>query len=153
MIGIIAALDEKRVIGKDGKLPWHISEDLKNFKRLTSGSTVIMGRKTFESIGKPLPNRNNIVVSTTMQPTEGLDVCTSLPGAIEKAKSYGQDIFIIGGARAYEEGLNVADKLFLSYVKGVHDGDTYFPEFNEEDWIVESREAFDEFELVVYVRK
>ncbi|HLF54156.1 MAG TPA: dihydrofolate reductase, partial [Candidatus Nanoarchaeia archaeon] len=75
MISIIAAMAKNRVIGKDNKLPWSIPDDLKNFKKLTTGNTIIMGRKTFESIGKPLPNRNNIVVSSTMQPLNGVQVC------------------------------------------------------------------------------
>lgn len=152
MISIIAALDPNRVIGKDGKLPWHISEDLKNFKRLTSGATVIMGRRTFESIGRPLPNRNNIVISTTMQPQAGIDVCRSLPEAIEKAKSYNKDIFIIGGSRAYREALPIADRMYLSFVKKEYDGDAYFPEFDESKWKITDRKDFEEFELVAYER-
>jgi len=150
---IIAAMTKKRVIGKDNKLPWHISEDLKNFKRLTTGNTIIMGRKTYDSIGKPLPNRHNIVVSRTVSSIDGADVCHSFDEAIEKAKSYGKDIFIIGGSSMYTLALPIADKMFISHVKQEVEGDAFFPEYDESDWEVESKEDHEEFELVVYVRK
>ncbi len=153
MICIIAAMDKNRVIGKDNKLPWRISDDLKNFKKLTTGNTVIMGRKTFESIGKPLPNRNNIVISTSMPQTAGIDVCNSFEESIIKAKSYGKDIFIIGGAAVYEQAIPFADKMYISYVKGEYKGDVFFPEFDEKAWHVENKEEHAEFDLLVYVRK
>jgi len=157
-ITIIAALTKDRVIGKDNALPWYIPEDLKNFKKLTSGNTVVMGRKTYESIGKPLPNRNNIVVSRSVPSIEGVDVCSSLEVAIEKARSYGKEIFIIGGASIYELALPFADKMYLSYVKVNYKGDTYFPKFNQDGWNVISQRKYnegklDEFDLVIYERK
>ena len=153
MIAIIVAMDKNRVIGKNNQLPWHISDDLKNFKKLTSGNTVIMGRKTFESIGKALPNRNNVVISTSMQPVQGIDVCKSFEEGIMKAKSYGKDIFIIGGATVYEQAISFAERMYVSYVKGEYAGDAFFPEFDENEWHIEKKEEFPEFELVVYVRK
>lgn len=153
MIAIIAAMAPNRAIGKDNKLPWRISEDLKNFKRLTSGNTVVMGRKTFESIGKPLPNRNNVVISSSFPATPGIDVCQTVDEALEKARSYRKDVFIIGGSSIYQQTIPLADKMYLSYVKKEYDGDTFFPEFDESEWKIESRENFAEFELVVYVRK
>ena len=153
MINIIVAMDKNRVIGKNNRIPWHISEEVKNFKELTSGNTVIMGRKTFESIGKPLPNRNNIVLSTSMSQLQGIDVCKTFEESIIRAKSYGKDIFIIGGAAVYEQAIPLAGKMFISYVKGEYDGDVYFPEFDEKEWHVEKKEAHSEFELLVYVRK
>ena len=152
MISIIAALTSERVIGKDNKLPWHISDDLRNFKSLTSGNTVVMGRKTFESIGRPLPNRNNVVVSSTLQPSEGIFVCRSLEDAIETSKNFGKEIFIIGGSNIYAQSLEFADRMYLSYVKKNYEGDTFFPEFDESDWRVVERQDFPEFELVVYER-
>src|SRR3990172_100449 len=116
MMNIIVAMDKNRVIGKNNEIPWHISEEVMNFKKLTSGNTVIMGRKTFESIGRPLPDRNNIVVSTSMPQTAGIDVCNSFEESIIKAKSYGKDIFVIGGATVYEQALPLADKMYISYV-------------------------------------
>jgi len=157
-ITIIAALTKDRVIGKDNNLPWHISEDLQNFKKLTSGNTVVMGRKTYESIGKPLPNRKNIVVSRSVSSIEGVDVCSSLEDAIEKAKSYGKEIFIIGGASIYEMAIPLADKMYLSYVKVNYKGDTYFPKFDKDVWDVVSERTYnegkdEEFNLVIYKRK
>ncbi len=153
MINIIAAMTKSRVIGKNNKLPWHIPEDLQNFKRITSGNTIIMGRKTYESIGRPLPNRNNIVISRDMPPTQGLEVCRSVQEALEKAKNYGKDIYIVGGSSIYEQTIPIADKMYLSYIKKDYDGDAFFPEFNEADWEIEKREQHEEFELVVYKRK
>lgn len=153
MIIIIAAMAKNRVIGKDNKLPWHIAEELKNFKRLTTGNTIIMGRKTFESIGKPLPNRNNIVVSTSMNQIAGITVCKTITEALEKAKLYSKETFVIGGGAIFEQTIQIADKMYISYVKGDYDGDAFFPEFNEKEWDVEKKEEYPEFELVVYVRK
>ncbi len=153
MINLIVAMTKDRVIGKDNQMPWHISEDLKNFKRLTTGNTVIMGRNTYFSLGKPLPNRNNIVISHEKMDAEGVDVCYSIDEALEKARSYNTEIFIIGGAMIYKTMLAYAERLYISYVKKDYDGDTYFPEFNEDDWVVESRQDFEEFEFVVYIKK
>ncbi len=153
MMSIIVAMDKNRVIGKNNRIPWHISEEVKNFKKLTTGNTVIMGRKTFESIGKPLPKRNNIVISSSMQQTQGIDVCKTIEEGIMKAKSYGKDIFIIGGGTVYEQTLSLADKMYISYVKGEYDGDAFFPEFDEKEWHIEKKEEFPDFELVIYVRK
>ena len=152
-IAIIAAMTKAHIIGKNNQLPWHIAEDLQNFKKLTAGNTVIMGRKTYESIGRPLPNRNNIVVSTMMPATDGVTICKTVPEAIEKAKAFQKDIFIIGGATIYEQTLPLADRVVISYIKKDYDGDTYFPNFSENGWNIEKREDHDEFELVVYTRK
>jgi dihydrofolate reductase len=153
MISIIAAMGKNRVIGKNNKLPWHIADDLKNFKKLTSGNVVVMGRKTFESIGKPLPNRVNIVISSSMPETEGIIVCQDVPSALEKARSYKKEIFIIGGAAIYQQTIPWADRMYLSYVKGDYDGDAFFPQYGESQWRVEKREGFPDFELVTYVKK
>ena len=153
MINIIVAMDKNRVIGKNNQLPWHISDELKNFKKFTTGNTILMGRKTFESIGRPLPNRNNVVISTSLQPTEGIDVCKNIEEGITNAKSYGKDIFIIGGAQIYKQMLPLVEKMYISYIKKEHDGDVFFPEFDENEWQIESRQDFPEFELVIYVRK
>ncbi len=150
MITLIAALTADRVIGKDGKIPWHFPEDLRNFKRLTTGNTVVMGRRTYESIGRPLPQRNNVVVSTTLPSQEGLTVCSSLEEALQTAQSLEREIFIIGGATLYQATLPLADRMILSHVKGTYEGDTYFPEYNHSDWSVTNVESFPEFEVVTY---
>ena len=133
-IRMIAALSEKdRVIGKDNFLPWKISADMKHFREVTKGQTVVMGRKTFESIGRPLPNRVNIVITRDRNfSNEGCVVVHSFEKAIEVAREGGEgDIFIIGGGQVYEQGMKVADRLDLTIVKGKFDGDVFFPDFSE----------------------
>lgn len=157
MINIIAALTKNHVIGKNNQLLAHISEDLQNFKRLTLGNTVIMGRKTFESIGQPLPNRKNIVISHSILSLPGVDVCHSLNDALEKARSAdlakSSEIFIIGGASIYQQALPLADKLYLSHLKKDYEGDAYFPELNLLEWEIEEQKEFKEFTFIVYRRK
>ena len=140
-------------MGKQNALPWHISEDLKNFKRLTTGNTIIMGRKTFDSIGKPLPNRNNLVISGSMEQKEGIEVCKSIPEALEKAKKHGKEIFIIGGATIYQQALPFVERMYISWIKEEYEGDTYFPEVNLKEWYIISEEEHVEFFLVTYQRK
>jgi len=152
MISIIAAMTKSRVIGKNNQLPWHLSDDLKNFKKLTVGNTVIMGRKTFESIGKPLPDRNNIVISSSMPLAENITVAKTVEEALQKAESFSKEIFIIGGASVYAQSLPFADRLYLSFIKKDYDGDAYFPEFDMSEWKAESRTAFPDFELVIFAR-
>ncbi|MFC1649064.1 dihydrofolate reductase [Nanoarchaeota archaeon] len=150
---IIAAVAENNVIGRDNKLPWHIPEDLKLFKSITDGNTVLMGGTTYESLGKPLPNRHNVVVSHSMHPTEGIDICRSLHEGLEKAKSYGKDIYIIGGASIYKQTLPLADNMYLSHIKMHADGDTHFPEFSKDEWEVEESKLYTDFEFVKWRRK
>lgn len=129
MISLIAAIDDKRGIGKQNRLPWHIHEDLVRFKELTKGHSVIMGRNTFESIGKPLPDRKNIVV--TSDPNfiaEGVEVVNSIDDALDKAKG---DVFIIGGAQIYAQTITLADKIYLTQVEGDFGCDTFFPDYSE----------------------
>ena len=137
-ISLIVAIDDKNGIGKNNKIPWNISEDLKRFKRLTTGHPVIMGRKTFESIlehiGKPLPNRVNIVVTQNLDfKKEGIVILNSLEDAINKAKeSENREIFIIGGARIYEQAIGVADKIYLTKVEGNYNCDVFFPDYKSQ---------------------
>ncbi len=140
-VSIVVAMDEKRGIGKTelgiGKLPWHIPDDLKRFKQLTTGHPIIMGRKTFDSIialrGKPLPNRTNIVI--TRDPTfkiEGCVVVHSLEEALEKAKKIeNKEIFIIGGGQIFEQAIPFADRIYLTLVEGKYEADTFFPNYPE----------------------
>jgi len=134
MIALIAAVAEDRVIGRNGSIPWHIPEDLALFKKLTLGHTVIMGRRTYESLGKPLPGRRNIVVSRTLESVAGGEVYDSLFEALRAARQDGGDIFLIGGASIYREGLEYADTMFLSMVKEPCKGDTFFPDFDTNIW-------------------
>ncbi len=156
MIAIIVGMTKDRVIGKDNSLPWHIPEDLKSFKRLTNNNVVIMGRKTYDSIPKkyrPLPNRHNIVISKSLLPTEGIDVAKSIEQSLEIAKSYNKPIFVIGGSTIYKQFLPIADTMFISYIKGNFEGNTYFPELNLNEWEVTNEEEFNEFTLTTYKRK
>lgn len=137
-ISIIVAVAENQVIGFDNHLLWHISEDLKRFKCLTLGHHVIMGRKTYESVGKPLPGRINIVVSRQNNLTvEGCLVAKSLEEALELAKQ-DSELFIIGGGDIYKQALPIADKIYFTRVHAGFPGDTFFPELNLSEWATES---------------
>jgi len=132
-ISIIAAVDENRGIGKQGKMPWDIPEDLERFKQLTSGHPVIMGRKTFDSLGKPLTNRTNIIITQNSNTKiKKCFVANSLEESIKIAKEQpgSDEIFIIGGGQIYKQAIAVANKLYLTMVKGVFDVDTVFPDYS-----------------------
>lgn len=133
VISAIAAIAENRALGKDNKLLFHIPEDMKRFKELTTGHVVIMGRKTYESIGRPLKNRTNIVVTRRSTPeVEGITVKHSIEEAIEYAKTIEtEEIFIIGGGEIYTQALPFTDRLYLTIVKGSPEADTFFPDYSE----------------------
>ena len=155
---IIAAMTRDRVIGKDGKLPWRIPDDMDLFRQFTVGNTVIMGRKTYESIGRPLKDRVNIVVSSSMHGASGLYVCRSLEKALDLAgkldlsNGVKTEAFVIGGSGLYQAALPLAGRMYISYVKQDYRGDAYFPEFSEEDWVVKERKEYNEFRWVHYER-
>jgi dihydrofolate reductase len=149
---LIAAMTKNRVIGKNNALPWNIPEELQHFRTKTLDSTVIMGRKTYDSIGRLMPKRHNIIISRSSPNIPGADVCPSLDEAIKKAKTYNKTIFIIGGAQIFKEALPIADKMYLSFIKKDYDGDTYFPEFDKSEWTIEKREDHEEFEFIIYTR-
>lgn len=132
-ISLIAALSENRVIGVENKLPWHISQDLKRFKTITSGHPVIMGRKTYESMGRLLSNRTNIIITRDENYSlEGAVMVHSLEEAIEKGKRVDQnEVFIIGGGQIFEQAISLADKLYLTLVHTTIDGDAYFPDYSQ----------------------
>tara|TARA_R110002111_G_scaffold14050_2_gene38771 strand:- start:1188 stop:1700 length:513 start_codon:yes stop_codon:yes gene_type:complete len=135
VISIIAAMAENRVIGKDGQLPWRLPDEMKHFIRLTTGHTLIMGRKTFESIGsKPLPNRRHIILTSNRGlASEAIEVAPGLDKAIELLEP-GEEAFISGGERAYRDALPLADNLYLTTVHCSPEGDAHFPEFDPDDW-------------------
>lgn len=134
MVSIIVAYSKNRVIGYKGKIPWKIKGEQLWFKELTLNHTVIMGRKTYESIGKPLDNRLNIVVSSTLFfDKENLKTARSLNEAISLANS--EEVFIIGGQQLYEEAITIADTLYITEIDIEVEGDTYFPEFNENNYV------------------
>ncbi|MDR3132702.1 MAG: dihydrofolate reductase [Prevotellaceae bacterium] len=158
LLSIIAAVAQNRAIGKENQLLWHISEDLRYFKQITSGHTVIMGRKTFESIGKPLPHRTNIVISRTLAPENNVNVAADLNAAIAQCRKE-PEVFIIGGGSIYREALPLAHRLYLTEVHAHYDGDTFFPDIDRNSWKEMSRQDFPRgaafphpFSFVVYGR-
>lgn len=130
-LSIIVAMSQNRVIGKDNKLPWHLSEDLKRFKKITMGHPIIMGRKTYESIGRPLPGRENIVITRNPEfKAEGVTIVHSLEEAV-KRKDPKEELFIIGGAEIYKSALPQVDKLYITRIEKDFDGDVFFPEIDK----------------------
>jgi len=153
---IIAAAAENQVIGKDGDIPWHIPEDLQHFKEKTTEHTVVMGRKTFQSLPnsfKPLPNRQNIVLTKSdFQPEqESVKIANSLDEAWQKSEN--EKTFIIGGAGVYKQCLEKADKMILTKIHQEYEGDTYFPEWKQENWKEIEREDKEKISFVEYTRK
>jgi dihydrofolate reductase len=154
-VALIVAVAENGVIGRDNKLPWHIPEDLKWFKRNTVGKPVIMGRKTWDSIGRPLPNRPNIVL--TRQPgwtAEGAHVVHGLGEALELAQALAPDAesMVIGGSVLFAEALPLAQRLYWTEIHQAYDGDAVFPAFDRAAWHEVSREPHGEFDFVVLER-
>lgn len=135
-LSIVVAVSENNAIGKDNQLLWHLPTDLKHFKEITSGNTIIMGRKTYDSIGRPLPNRRNIVITrSTDLELPNVEVVNTLEAALalcddEKEKQ----IFVIGGAEIYKHALPLANKIYLTTVHQTYDADVFFPDLNKEDW-------------------
>jgi len=130
-ISIIAAHDQSRGIGKDGQLPWNLPEDLKHFKKITTGHPIIMGRKTFDSIGRPLPGRTNIVITRENREIPEVIVVNSLTEAINEAGELDNEVFIIGGGQIYEQAIQQADKLYLTIIEKTFPADTYFPNYEQ----------------------
>jgi dihydrofolate reductase len=156
-ISLIYATSENHVIGKGQDLPWHQSTDLKRYKKLTLGHPIIMGRRTLESMGRPLPGRQNIVLTRNLDfEHEGVEVAHTLEEAIHKAES--DDVFVIGGAKVFEAALPIANKIYATRIRAVVDGDVFFdPDLSH--WLEESAEVYRadadnqyDYEFVNYVR-
>lgn len=142
ILSLLVAADENNIIGKDNKLPWHLPNDLKYFKNQTWAMPILMGRKTFESIGKPLQGRKSIVVTRNKEwKHDGVEVVHSVAQAIEKAKEFGvKEIFVIGGAEIFQTAFEQANRVYLTRIHNQFDGDAYFPNVSEKDWsLVQSR--------------
>jgi dihydrofolate reductase len=152
MISLVVAVSENNAIGKNNQLLWHLPNDLKFFKNTTWGGAVIMGRKTFESVNKPLPGRTNIVITKQVNWTsENVIVVNSIEAAIQKAKDLNfKDIFIIGGGEIYKESMSIADKIYLTKVHTTIEGDTYFPELQNDKWKMISNKDFSADEKHVF---
>ncbi len=157
MISIIAAVAENNVIGINNTLPWNIPEDLKHFQEVTKGKIVLMGNKTFESIvsilGKPLPNRKNVVVTLNKSYTvpAGVELEFDLFNALEKYKN--EDLFVIGGAQIWKLALPFVDQLYITHVHKNYEGDAFFPEVNWQEWEKVEEEKHSEFTFAKYIKK
>jgi dihydrofolate reductase len=153
-LAMVAAMTPSRVIGRAGGIPWHYPEDMKHFRNVTRGHALIMGRGTYDSIGKALPKRRTIVVSR--HPERGLpdsEVVSSLDAAIELAREHDDEPQILGGAQIYEAALPLATRLILTFLETEHPGDVYFPEFDPADWIETERRTAPGLCWVTLVRR
>jgi dihydrofolate reductase len=133
IVSIVVAISENHAIGKDNKLLWHLPNDLKHFKAITSGHTIIMGRKTYESVGRPLPNRRNIVITRQNIAIDGCEVAGSIDGALALCADEAE-VFIVGGAEIYKQSMQLTDRIYLTIVHQEFDGDSYFPEIDSSEW-------------------
>jgi dihydrofolate reductase len=147
----IAAMSLNRVIGAGNKIPWHLPEDFKWFKRMTTGQVVVMGRRTFESIGKPLPNRTTIVLSRSQNPIAGARVMPDLAQIIAARPEFeGREVFICGGAQVYQQALPWCSDLYLTLVKRSVPGDVFFPPFEDQFEFVKELQDNPEFKILHY---
>ena len=148
IISHVVAMSNNWVIGVNNDLPWSLKDDLAHFKEYTTGKIIVMGRKTFESIGRPLPNRINYVISSTLENVEGVSIFTNLKDAIEAAKAYNLDkhianeVAIIGGGYLFRDSMDTFNKLVLTRVNCSIDGDVYYPEIDFNNWELVSSEKF-----------
>ena len=159
IISIIAAMDQNRLIGSDNGLPWHLPADFKHFKEITLGKPVLMGRKTFESIGRPLPGRKNIVISRSGFRSDGVEVVNTIDAGLALVADV-EEVMIIGGATIYEQTISRAKKLYITHVEAKFVGDTWFPEISESDWTVIDQKSFEaddknnySFKIITYQTK
>lgn len=140
-LSVVVAMGENRVIGVDNRMPWHLPADLKRFRQITMGKPILMGRRTHESIGRPLPGRKNIVLTADRRYTAaGCTVVHDLDEALREAEAAGDEAMVIGGAALYREFLPRAERLYLTLIHRAFDGDTFFPEFDWREWRETARE-------------
>lgn len=154
-LNLIVAMSDKRVIGKDGKLPWSVPEDMRHFKATTMGHAIIMGRKTYESIGRPLPGRTNIVLTRdpwAWSAPKGVLAVTSLDDALAFARGIDPEPFIIGGASVYAEALPLVTRIYLTIVHGEYEGDAFFPPLDASEWTTTSRRVSSDAVFEVWER-
>ncbi len=138
-ISIVVAIAANNAIGKDNQLLWRLPNDLKHFKQITSGHTVIMGRKTYDSVGKPLPNRRNIVITRQNITIEGCELVNSLDAALALCADE-LEVFVVGGAEIYRQAMQLTNRIYLTIVHQSFDGDTYFPEIKADEWTATEKE-------------
>ena len=158
MISLLWAMDENRAIGRNNQLPWHLPEDLKYFKRVTMGKPIAMGRKTNDTIGRPLPGRENIVITRKQGVT--IEGCTVIHDVKDILKRDDEELFVIGGAEIFKEILPFADRLYVTEIREEFEADTFFPEYNLSEWeLIESTLGIKDeknpynYEFLVYQRK
>ncbi|HET7475323.1 MAG TPA: dihydrofolate reductase [Dermatophilaceae bacterium] len=150
-VTVVAALGRNRVIGSDGRLPWHLPADLAHFKDLTMGHTIVMGRRTWDAIGRALPGRTTIVLTRRRDwSAPGALVAHSLSAALDQVD--GPEAFVVGGGEIYRQAMPVADRLVLTEVDAAPEGDTYFPSFDRAEFVEVSREPHQGFAVVTYER-
>lgn len=140
-VSIVVAISENHAIGKDNKLLWYLPNDLKHFKAITTGHTIIMGRKTYDSVGKPLPNRRNIIITRQAISISGCEVVNSIDEALALCKDE-PEVFIVGGAEIYSQSMHLTDRIYLTIVHKKFEGDSFFPEINKDEWTEVTREDF-----------
>ncbi|MDN5200361.1 dihydrofolate reductase [Fulvivirgaceae bacterium BMA10] len=150
---IISAMSNNRVIGSGGGMPWNAPDEYQQYLSFVNGNAVIMGRRSFEIFGKDLKGTHNIVVSRSSFEMKDAIVCSSVDDALRKARLFDKTIFIAGGATIYEQTIPLVDEMYLSYIKGSFQGDTYFPDFDINDWDIAKKEDKEAFEFVIYRRK
>jgi dihydrofolate reductase len=152
-LALIVAMTRHRVIGRKGAMPWHYPEDMKHFRRTTLGHAIIMGRATFDSIGKPLNKRRNIIVSRAPDlEVEGCEVASSVDAAIVLARQTDDEPFIVGGSQIYAAALPLVTRLFLTEIHQDHGGDVYFPDFDRTQWVEEERRKGEGLSFVTLAR-
>lgn len=160
ILSIIAAVSENNIIGSNNNLVWNLPADLKRFKQITSGHYIIMGRKTYESVGKPLPNRTNIIITTDKTyKAEGCLVFNTIGEATDYAKTQ-DEVFILGGGNIYKQTINIADKMYITRIHESFEGDTYFPIIEKSVWgeeLVETHQPDEKnkysYSFINYIRK
>lgn len=152
MVIIIAAIGSNHIIGTGDRLPWHIPSEYNQFLSFVRDQTVLMGRRSYEIFKNDIVPKRIVVVSRTLR-TDQAFVFRTLPEALEYSKTFSEDLFICGGQSIYEESIQYADYMYLSFIKGEHQGNVYFPDFEEREWSVEKRVEHDEFTFVIYRRK
>ncbi len=141
-ISIVVAIAQNNAIGKDNKLLWHLPKDLKHFKEITTGGTIIMGRKTYDSVGRPLPNRRNIVITRQQIEIPGCEVVNSLDAALKLCTTE-TEVFIVGGAEIYKLAMPLTDRVYLTIVHQDFEADTFFPEINGDLWTETERQDYE----------
>ena len=152
-LGIVVAMTRDGVIGMGGTIPWDLPEDRRLFRRLTEGNTVIMGRRTFESLPAPLPRRHNIVLSCTPRLLAGATACASFREALATGWRLGRPVFVVGGVELYRKALPIADTLHISWVEGDYAGDRFFPSMDFSAWEVVATTGYVGFEHTAYRRR